>query len=217
MKPWFRPPTLTRREMIAGSAGLFAALATNPLFAQTRIQRVPIQYIASLAGPQERAGTGAETWGLWREDPGPIGVWLHMYEELQARDYVHPTGWRLDVDDWWLDENGILMKHPDFPMPPGTFLVTNGEDKAGLLTVEAADASGAQVWSLSGETVIADVTHGPCRSARYSPIGDSGSCSPASVDQSIFPLPLGAQPPEVPGCNRLEYAVLIVIGIAEDV
>ena len=140
-----------------------------------------------------------------------------MYEELKARDYVHLAGWRFDVDDWWLDENGILMKHPDFPMPPGIYLVSNGEDKAGLLTVEEPDERGGQAWSLSRETTIADVTHGPCRSARYTPLGEFGSCSPADVDQSIFPLQLGDQPPEVPGCHRTQYAVLIVIGVAEEV
>ena len=36
----------------------------------------PIQFIAAKGDPDASSGTGAEKWGLWREDPGPRGVYL---------------------------------------------------------------------------------------------------------------------------------------------
>jgi len=46
-----------------------------------------------------------------------------------------PHGWRFDSKNWWLDENGLIMEPPDFPLPPGTYLVTGGREKASALTV----------------------------------------------------------------------------------
>lgn len=63
-------------------------------------------------------------------------------------------------------------------------------------------------WSLEqGE--LYDVTHLPCRSARYTPNGDG---SPLTANQSNFPVKPGAEMPKVDGCNKLDYAVLFVIG-----
>jgi hypothetical protein len=44
------------------------------MFAQTKIRRIQTQYIAVLALQGATSGTGAETWGLWKVDQGPIGV-----------------------------------------------------------------------------------------------------------------------------------------------
>jgi hypothetical protein len=200
--------SMTRRTWLASALAMIA----TPLAAAAPFRRVRPQYIAVLADPGASAGTGAETWGYWREDPGPIGVFLRQFAKLDRLGFG-PTGWRFDGDDWWLDENGIIMKAPDFPMPAGRYLVTNGEENVSILTVEAPDATGAQGWSLSDGMTASDVTHGPCRSARYTPTGESGTCSPADADQSVFPLPLGASPPMVKGCERKEYAVFIVIGL----
>ena len=124
-----------------------------------------------------------------------------------------PAGWRFDIDDWWLDENGLIMKAPEFPIPAGQYFVTNGEEHFSLLTIEEPDAEGKQSWSLSDDKTLANVTHGPCRSARYTPEGESGTCSPEFADRSAFPLKPGESPPLVSGCNRKNYAVLIVIGV----
>ena len=87
------------------------------------------------------------------------------------------------------------------------------EENISLLTVEEADADGKQAWSLNDDKTIGDVTHGPCRSARYTPEGESGSCSPKYADRSAFPLKPGESPPLVSGCNRKNYAVLIVFAV----
>lgn len=208
-----KPYRLTRRQWLVSSLGLMATALSSPLFAQTQIRRIAPQYIATLAPSGATSGTGAETWGLWRVDPGPIGVWLRFYQLLQKAGNLAPAGWRFDIDDWWLDENGLIMKAPEFPMPAGNYYVTNGEDHISLLTVEKPDANGEQAWSLSDEKTIGNVTHGPCRSARYTPEGNSATCSPANANRDAFPLKLGEIPPPVDGCNRKQYAVLIVFGL----
>ena len=157
--------TMTRRGLLAGLAAAFAL----PVRAETKFRRVPLQYIAALGSSAAKSGTGAERWGLWREDPGPIGVWLRLYQTLRKAGNIAPAGWRFDIDDWWLDENGLIMKAPDFPLPAGKYLVTDGEENAAVLTVAAPDAAGQQAWSLSHDARLQDVTHEKCRSARFTP------------------------------------------------
>ncbi len=206
----------TRRQWLASAFGLLGLAISSPLLAQTKIRRIPTQYIAALAPEGATSGTGAETWGLWKVDPGPIGVWLRLYQALQKAGNIAPAGWRFDIDDWWLDENGLIMKAPEFPIPAGQYYVTNGEGNISLLTVEEPDSEGKQAWALTDGKTIADVTHGPCRSARYTPEAESGTCSPESADRSAFPLKPGEFPPLVSGCNRKSYAVLIVFGVASE-
>ena len=206
----------TRRQWLASAFGLLGIAISSPLLAQTKIRRIPTQYIAALAPEGATSGTGAESWGLWKVDPGPIGVWLRLYQALQKAGNIAPAGWRFDIDDWWLDENGLIMKAPEFPIPAGQYYVTNGEGNISLLTVEEPDGEGKQAWTLTDNKTIADVTHGPCRSARYTPEGESGTCSPEYADRSAFPLKPGESPPLVSGCNRKSYAVLIVFGVASE-
>ena len=206
----------TRRQWLASAFGLLGIAISSPLLAQTKIRRIPTQYIAALAPEGATSGTGAETWGLWKVDPGPIGVWLRLYQALQKAGNIAPAGWRFDIDDWWLDENGLIMKAPEFPIPAGQYYVTNGEGNISLLTVEEPDGEGKQGWTLTDNKTIGDVTHGPCRSARYTPEGESGTCSPEHADRSAFPLKPGESPPLVSGCNRKSYAVLIVFGVASE-
>lgn len=207
-------PKLTRRAWFSSVASVLTLAPGSASAAKFR--RIPFQYIAALAPENATSGTGAETWGLWREDPGPIGVWLKQYKELRKAGDIGPTGWQFDVDDWWLDENGLIMKAPQFPMPAGQYLVSNGEHHISVLTVNSADAEGRQSWSLDGGKTIANVTHGPCRSSRYRPQGDSASCTPDNASQSVFPLAPGESPPSVTGCQKKDYAVLIVFGLPVD-
>ena len=79
--------------------------------------------------------------------------------------------------------------------------------------VEKPDEEGKQAWSLSDGKTIAEVTHGPCRSARYTPKKNSGTCSPKNANRMAFPLKPGEAPPYVQGCNRKNYAVLIVFAL----
>ena len=203
----------TRRQWLTSAFGVLVSSIASPALAQTKIRRIQTQYIAVLAPKDATSGNGAETWGIWKVDPGPIGVWLRFYQLLRKAGNIAPAGWRFDIDDWWLDENGLIMKAPEFPIPAGQYYVTNGEENISLLTVKQPDAEGRQAWSLSDDKTIADVTHGPCRSARYTPAGEAGNCSPQYADLSAFPLKPGESPPLVRGCNRKSYAVLIVFGV----
>ena len=203
---------ITRRKWITLFLSSLTVGVSSQTLAQTKFKRIRTQYIAALAQGNSTSGTGAETWGLWRIDPGPIGVWLRFYKLLQKAGNIAPAGWRFNIDDWWLDENGLIMKAPEFPMPAGKYYVTNGEEHISLLTVEPPDTTGTQAWSLSDNKTIANVTHGPCRSTRYTPENASGTCSPVDADIAAFPLKPGEDPPPVEGCKRKKYAVLIVFG-----
>ena len=180
--------------------------------AETKFKPVPTQYIAALADPSASSGTGAEAWGIWRLDPGPRGVRLGSYEALKAHGGKAPAGWHFDSGDWWLEENGLIMEQPEFPMPPGKYLVTGNREATSALTVFAKDAEGKQRWELADGVTVYDVTHLRCRSARYTP--EAGKmCSPAAVRQSGFPVEPGAAMPPVGNCSKQDYAVLFVIGV----
>ena len=206
------PLKISRRKWLVSALSLIGTWMASPVLGQIKYYPIKTQYIAALAPAGATSGTGAETWGIWRVDPGPIGVWLRLYQMLRKAGNIAPAGWRFDLDDWWLDENGLIMKAPDFPITPGKYLVTNGEENASLLTIDPPDQNGNQNWSLTDGMTIGDVTHGPCRSARYTPVGASGTCTPENADRSVFPLELGEELPAVKDCNRKIYAVLIVFG-----
>eukprot|EP00908_Phaeocystis_cordata_P014010 Transcript_25118.p1 GENE.Transcript_25118~~Transcript_25118.p1 ORF type:complete len:299 (-),score=29.07 Transcript_25118:237-1133(-) len=98
----------TRRVFTAANA-----VESPPKF--QRLQR--IQFIAALGDPEATSGKGAETWGLWREDPGPQGVRLSGYQsKLAATGGKAPAGWQFDNNAWWLEEHGLIMPGTD-PLP----------------------------------------------------------------------------------------------------
>ena len=76
------------------------------------------------------------------------------------------------------------MESPEFPLKPGRYLVTGARSVTTGLTVEANGQ-----WKLD-EGTLYDVTHLPCRSARYNPVDASGS--PAVARQKDFPVKPGA-------------------------
>ena len=181
----------------------------------TTFKRIPTQFIAALGDPGATSGNEAQSWGLWRLDPGPRGVWLNNYEQqLKATGGVAPAQWKFDSTDWWLEENGVIMEKPDFPVPVGKYLVTGDREVTTVLTVHPKDKDGAQRWELGGGAKLYDVTHLPCRSARYTPATSSNSCSPAKAPQNAFRVTPGALMPPVEGCNKQDYAVLFVIAVA---
>jgi hypothetical protein len=196
-----------------------ALLATGLLMqsrqveADTVLQPIPTQFIAALGDPGATAGTGAETWGLWRVDPGPRGVSLDDYEALKAADGVAPAQWKFDGADWWLEEHGLIMEQPEFPLPAGRYVVTGGRAVTAILTVHPKDGDGVQHWELDKGATLYDVTHLRCRSARYTP-ASANSCSPAKAPMTAFPVEPGGPMPAVAGCNKQDYDVLIVIGMA---
>ena len=180
---------------------------------QTRFQPVPTQFIAALGEPGATSGSGAQSWGLWPLDPGPRGVRLDSYEQLQAAGGVAPARWSFDGTDWWLEEHGLIMEQPEFPLPPGKYLVTGGREVTTVLTIHPADKNGERHWELENGATLYDVTHLACRSARYRPATGKGSCSPANAQETAFPVAPGGAMPAVEGCKKQDYVVLIVIGV----
>jgi hypothetical protein len=173
----------------------------------------PIQFIAALGDPAASSGQLAQQWGIWTVDPGPRGVFLRDYEKLlSSRGGRAPAGWTFDSKDWWLEEHGLIMEAPTFPVPPGRYLVTGGRAVTTGLTI---DANGG--WKLDGDAKLFDVTHLPCRSARYRPADDAEGRGggPLTAKQSDFPVLPGAEMPKVDGCTKQDYAVLFVVGKAD--
>jgi len=189
-------------------APVSAADDGQPLF-----KRIPTQFIAALGDPGATSGNNAQTWGLWRVDPGPRGVRLKHYEQLRAAGGVAPARWLFDRSDWWLEENGLIMEQPEFPLMPGKYIVTGDREVVTLLTVHPADSDGNQRWELGNGATLHDVTHLGCRSARYTPASSDGTCSPARAPQSAFRVAPGAEMPPVTGCNKQDYAVLFIVAV----
>lgn len=178
-----------------------------------KFKLIPIQFIAALGDPKANSGVGAEHWGLWNKDPGPRGVWLRLFPVLRAAGGFGPGGWEFDDKDWWLDENGLIMEKPTFPMPAGRYLVTGDREVTTVLTVHSKDSEGVQRWELADSAKLYDVTHLPCRSARYTPTSSASACSPASADKSLFKVAPGRVMPAVEGCSKQDYAVLFIVGV----
>jgi hypothetical protein len=208
----------SRRSFIArGTAALAAVALPSAVWAAvdySRFKRVPTQYIAALAAPGATSGDNAETWGLWRQDPGPRGLRLTAFDRL-ANGGAAPAGWHLDKNAWWLEEHGLLMESPEFPMPAGQYVVTGDREITSVLTVHSA-SGGKQRWELADGATLHDVTHLRCRSALYTPAKPGASCTPAAARQQDFPVAPGAAMPPVADCAKQDYQVLIVIGVAKE-
>jgi hypothetical protein len=216
-----RTPNESRRRghnrrsfLVAGTAAAAAAALAPVALAQTKFRRISTQFIAALGAEDATSGDNAQSWGLWSLDPGPRGVRLNRYEQLKAAGGVAPANWQFDNADWWLEEHGLIMEQPKFPLPAGQYLVTGDRATTAALTVHAADSNGNRRWELADGATLYDVTHLGCRSARYTPAAGNNSCSPAKAQQSSFPVVPGGVLPPVEGCNKLDYAVLFVIGMA---
>ena len=196
--------SLVRRAFLASSVVAGAQYLYAQAYAPEGFRRVPTQFIAALGDPSSTHGSGAGEWGIWPVDPGPRG--LENYEkDLAAKDGVSPAGWKFDLNDWWLEEHGLIMPSPEFPLSPGRYLVTGGRMVTTTLTVNADGT-----WELGDKAQLYDVTHLPCRSARYRPTAGG---SPLTAKQSDFPVRPGAEMPSVRGCSKQDYAVIFVIGI----
>jgi len=185
----------------------------------------PLQFVAALGDPDASSGGGAQHWGLWRTDPGPRGLRLRDYERMvgsgsdnndeSSSSAVSRPTW-LDDADFFLDENAIIMPPPEFPLPPGKYLVTGARTVTTGLTIDATgnwkldDGDGDDT---NGHTLY-DVTHLPCRAARYRRrvAQDAENGSPSTVRRGDFPVAPGGVMPDVPGTDKQIYSVLFIIG-----
>jgi hypothetical protein len=205
--------------LLVASAVAGAQLYRATLYTPTGFQRLPsTQFIAALGDPNANSGVWSteQPWGLWPLDPGPRGIWLRDYKSSTDSDQntstvtgrapiTTPSGWTLDPTDWWLEEHGILMEAPQFPIPNGRYLVTGGRDVVTGLTIQNGR------WRLDDDHVLFDVTHLPCRAARYR----TAASSPAAANPRDFPVAPGATMPSVSGCTKQDYAVLFLVGKAD--
>ena len=210
----------SRRSFHAAFGAVLAAvvvLGSAPALAgddyRSTFKPIPTQYIAALASPDATSGDNAQTWGLWTLDPGPRGVRLDNYEQLLASGGVAPAQWKFDASAWWLEENGLIMEAPEFPLPPGRYLVTGGRKVLTALNVYPPDEQGNSRWELEHGATLHDVTHLGCRSAIYTPADGADSCSPENAPRNAFRVAPGDPMPPVEGCNKQDYSVLIVIGV----
>mmetsp|Transcript_27315 Transcript_27315/g.42219 ORF Transcript_27315/g.42219 Transcript_27315/m.42219 type:complete len:248 (+) Transcript_27315:47-790(+) len=185
-----------------------------------KFRRYPqIRFIAALGDPASGEGSGSEQWSQWKDDPGPRGVYLRNYESKLAKTGISPAGWSFDKDDWWLEEHGLIMSNPE-PLlrkrfvketkeilPYKRYVVTGDREVTTVLTVWEDGR-----WKLQKGSLY-DVTHLPCRSARYTPVEKrTGTCTPSMADRKMFPVRPGADMPPVSGCAKQDYAVLFVLG-----
>lgn len=193
---------------------LLPLLLAQPAIAETHIVQIDTQFIAALGAPTDTHGTNAEKWGLWDKDPGPRGVWLSLFPAL-ALTGTAPVGWHFDPAQWWMEEHGLIMEKPQFPLAPGQYIVTGGREVTSVLTIGAPDATGAQTWDLADGATLDQVTHLACRSAVYS-AATGAACTPASVNPANFPVTPGATMPAVSGCSKQDYNVLFVTGRLEE-
>jgi hypothetical protein len=216
MKNRFLVPSMSRWLLFVGSLVLAASLRP-PVLASgvdvSKFRAIEPQYIAALGDEKATAGNGAQAWGLWSQDPGPRGCKLDRYDQLKAAGGVAPSQWKFDSADWWLEEHGLIMEKPTFPLPPGKYLVTGDRKVTTVLTILPKDKNGNQHWQLADGATLYDVTHLGCRSARYTPATGGNSCSPVNAPTMGFPVNPGAAMPVVKGCRKQDYAVLIVVGL----
>ena len=197
-----------RRAFIALAA---LVLSSGTAVAEAVFVKGETQYIAALGDPKATSGDDAQDWGFWELDPGPRGVWSTEFGQLLANGGKAPAGWQFDPASWWLEEHGLIMEAPSFPLPAGQYVVTGGREVTSVLTVAAPDATGKQAWSLADGATIYDVTHLRCRAAVYTAKAGQ-SCTPDKTPTHVFPMDPGRAMPAVEGCEKRDYQVLIVIG-----
>lgn len=84
--------------------------------------------------------------------------------------------------------------------------------RAGVLAVLTVAPDGG--WALAFGA-LRDVTHLPCRSARYTAAAGGPPAAVGAGDLRAFPVAPGAAMPPLAGCAHQDYAVLFVVGVEE--
>src|SRR6202051_1857474 len=78
-------PSVSCRLLSMGSLILAASLNYASGEDLSKYKRIEPQFIAALGDPGATSGNGAQSWGLWSQDPGPRGCKLDRYDQLKAR------------------------------------------------------------------------------------------------------------------------------------
>lgn len=218
MNVYDRLPSVVSRCLLSMGCILLLTAGFASATDLSKFKRIEPQFIAALGDPTAHSGNGAQTWGFWNQDPGPRACQLDHYPQLKETG-VAPARWKFDASDWWLEEHGLIMEKPTFPLPAGKYLVTGDRETVTVLTVHPKDKAGNQRWELADGATLYDVTHLGCRSARYTPSTASNktaaanACSPVNAVAKSFPVNPGAAMPAVNGCHKQDYTVLIVVGL----
>src|SRR6201986_1309263 len=188
-------PSLSLRLLSIGCLTLAAGLQP-PVHASgvdfSKFRRIDPQFIAALGDPGATSGNSEQSWGFWNQDPGPRACKLDHYPQLKANGGLAPSQWKFDPSDWWLEEHGLIMEKPYFPLAPGQYLVTGDREVTTVLTIHPKDKDGNERWELANGATLYDVTHLGCRSARYTPSKTANACSPANAPTKGFPVNPGA-------------------------
>eukprot|EP00568_Trieres_chinensis_P004101 CAMPEP_0183295066 /NCGR_PEP_ID=MMETSP0160_2-20130417/3164_1 /TAXON_ID=2839 ORGANISM="Odontella Sinensis, Strain Grunow 1884" /NCGR_SAMPLE_ID=MMETSP0160_2 /ASSEMBLY_ACC=CAM_ASM_000250 /LENGTH=175 /DNA_ID=CAMNT_0025456483 /DNA_START=55 /DNA_END=578 /DNA_ORIENTATION=+ len=147
--PSFVPNVAHRRDFLASFSAAAATLLVSTESAAADdddddgasslppgFRPVQRRYVAALGDPKSTRGDNSDEWGLWTLDPGPRGSPPSDLRRLEAEGRG-PYGWAYDPSDFWIEEHGIVMESPDFPLSVGRYFVT-GERRgaAAILTVE---------------------------------------------------------------------------------
>ena len=215
---WEGSPLQEGHELTSQKLEKFFAAYKKSLTETKKIlyKSIDTQYIAALADPNATSGNNAQDWGIWRIDPGPRGVDFDNYQTLIDTNGVSPADWKFDDRDWWLEEHGLIMEAPDFPLTPGKYVVTGDREVTTVLTVSKPDGNGNQKWELALDATLSDVTHIPCRSSRYTPDTNFKQGAIKLIGDNVFPLDPGLIMPDASGYKKQDYPVLFVIGIIEE-
>ncbi|KAH8092267.1 hypothetical protein JL720_5235 [Aureococcus anophagefferens] len=199
---------LTRRGFAPATSAAVLAIAPNLALAKentnvrdgvTYKKINPIQFVAALGDPTA-AGTGAQDWGIWRADPGPRGVRLGL-EQLEKGKAT--AGWAFDGNDWWLEARPD-HEQPD-PLPAGKYVVA--------AAVHGARRRQGGGWTLRDGSLY-DVTHLPCRSARYTP-PPGGACCPRAPREGLPVTPGGAAMPASRALLEAGLRRLFIVGVED--
>ncbi|MEZ5801516.1 MAG: hypothetical protein R3D29_14980 [Nitratireductor sp.] len=112
--------------------------------AEEKFQRSEIQYIAALVDPNAVSGDNAQEWGLWEVDWVRVVCRFPGLASLMAAGNIAPAGWKFDQSAWWLEEHGLIMEAPTFPLEPGVLASSPavGRETTSVLNVEAPRCRG---------------------------------------------------------------------------
>src|SRR3989475_8685443 len=150
-------PSVSRRLLSMGFLILAASLHYASGEDLSKYKRIEPQFIAALGDPGATSGNGAQSWGFWNQDPGPRACKLDHYPQLKATG-VAPAQWKFDASDWWLEEHGLIMEKPTFPLPAWKYLVTGDRKRTTRLTVDLKDKNGNQRRVVGVVATLSDVT-----------------------------------------------------------
>ena len=176
-------PFVSRRLLAMGTLMLAAGLQ-QPVHASgvdfSKFRRIEPQDIAALGDPGATSGSGAQSWGLWSQDPGPRGGKLDLGLRSIEGGRRRGAG-TVSIDAAWTGgrgrNTGRIMEKPTFPLPPGKDLVTGDRTVTTVLTIQPKDKDGNERWNSPTARPSTMSPISDADSARYDAGGGGQLCS----------------------------------------